>query len=100
MSKFILHTDGAAKGNPGAAGIGVVLYRDGEDEPIVAIGESIGEATNNVAEYRALLRSLEEALLRGASETEVRADAARAARTVEVCEHCGRILVPAAHPAG
>ena len=67
MTKLILHTDGAAKGNPGPAGIGVALYRDGETEPIATIAESIGDATNNVAEYQALLRGLSEALERGAS---------------------------------
>ena len=80
MAKLILHTDGAAKGNPGPAGIGVVLYRPGEDEPVAAIGESIGTATNNVAEYRALLRGLSEALLRGADEIEVRTDSELMAR--------------------
>lgn len=80
--KLIIHTDGAAKGNPGPAGIGVALYRDGEDEPLATIGESIGEATNNVAEYRALLRGLEEALLRGASEVEVRTDSELMARQI------------------
>lgn len=80
--KLILHTDGAAKGNPGPAGIGVVLYREGEDEPVAAIGESIGNATNNVAEYRALLRGLEEALLRGADTIEVRTDSELMARQI------------------
>ncbi len=83
MAKLILHTDGAAKGNPGPSGIGIVLYRDGEAEPFVTIGESIGEATNNVAEYRALVRGLGEALERGASEIEVRTDSELMARQIE-----------------
>ena len=83
MAKYVLATDGAAKGNPGPAGIGVVLYRDGETEPVAAIGESIGTATNNVAEYRALLRGLSEALLRGASEIEVRTDSELMARQIQ-----------------
>jgi ribonuclease HI len=74
-TKFILHTDGAAKGNPGPAGIGVVLYRDGDmSEPLAALHEYIGETTNNVAEYRALIRGLQEALLRGADRIEARTD--------------------------
>ena len=77
-----VYCDGAARGNPGPAGIGVVLYRSGEDEPLATIGESIGVATNNVAEYRALLRGLSEALLRGADEIEVRTDSELMARQI------------------
>lgn len=51
--------DGASRGNPGPAAIGVVILRGGA--PVREIGESIGIATNNIAEYRALLRGLEEA---------------------------------------
>ena len=82
MSKLLVCTDGAARGNPGPAGIGVALYRDGEDEPLAAIGEGIGTATNNVAEYKALLRGLSEALLRGADEIEVRTDSELMARQI------------------
>ena len=60
MNKFIINTDGGARGNPGPAGIGVVI----RDEHGKIIGEHkkyIGEATNNVAEYRALVLALEEA---------------------------------------
>jgi ribonuclease HI len=53
-------TDGASRGNPGPAGIGVVLEIDGDSRPI-EYSEYIGEATNNVAEYRALLLALSEA---------------------------------------
>ena len=81
--KLILHCDGASRGNPGPAGIGVALFRDGEGEPVAAIGESIGRTTNNVAEYAALLRGLREALLKGASEIEVRTDSELMARQVQ-----------------
>ena len=81
--KLILHTDGAAKGNPGPAGIGVALYTDGNvAEPIGVIAEPIEDTTNNVAEYRALLRGLSEALLRGADEVEVRTDSELMARQI------------------
>ncbi len=53
-------TDGASRGNPGPAGIGVVLEVDG-DSPPIECSEYIGEATNNVAEYRAFLLALSEA---------------------------------------
>ena len=69
----ILWTDGAARGNPGPAGIGVMLKTRSGDV-IVAEGRSIGHATNNVAEYRALLLGLEKALERGVRRVEVRAD--------------------------
>lgn len=55
----VLHTDGASRGNPGASGIGVVLETGGRT---YELSESIGTATNNVAEYTALIRGLEKAL--------------------------------------
>ncbi len=68
MSHLILHTDGGARGNPGPAAIGVVieLEKEGETEVIAELGETIGIATNTVAEYRALIRGLEEAERLGA----------------------------------
>lgn len=55
-----VRTDGASRGNPGPSGIGVVLDVDGDAVPIERF-EYIGETTNNVAEYRALLLALSEA---------------------------------------
>jgi len=80
--RFILHTDGAAKGNPGPAGIGIALYAAGSSEPVAAFGEYLGETTNNVAEYKALLRGLNEALLRGVEEIEARTDSELMARQI------------------
>ncbi|MFH1841813.1 MAG: ribonuclease HI family protein [bacterium] len=51
-------TDGASKGNPGPASIGIV-FRQHNGEPLCSHYEAIGRATNNVAEYRAVLRALE-----------------------------------------
>ncbi len=70
--KAVLYTDGGARGNPGPAAIGVVLRITGK--PVVEVAETIGETTNNVAEYRALLRGLEEAKKRGVTELECRLD--------------------------
>lgn len=56
MSKISVFTDGGARGNPGPAGIGVYIF--GEKGDIAKIGERIGEATNNVAEYSAIVRGL------------------------------------------
>jgi ribonuclease HI len=68
-----LWTDGAARGNPGPAGIGVML-KGANGEVIVAEGQFVGHTTNNVAEYKALLLGLERALERGVARLEVRAD--------------------------
>ncbi|MFQ5513003.1 MAG: ribonuclease HI family protein [Myxococcota bacterium] len=68
-----VYTDGAARGNPGPAGAGVHI----EDETGAALDEAslyLGEATNNVAEYRALLLGLERAGTLGAARVEIRAD--------------------------
>lgn len=79
--KIILYTDGASRGNPGAAAIGVVL-KDERGNEIEAIGEPIGTATNNEAEYRALLRGLERAA-HHATEIEVRTDSELMARQLK-----------------
>lgn len=70
--KAVLYTDGGARGNPGPGAIGVVLKVEGR-EPL-GIAELIGEVTNNVAEYRALLRGLQEARRRGVTNLECRLD--------------------------
>lgn len=67
--KLIIHTDGGARNNPGPAGIGCVLY-DENKKIIKEISEYIGEATNNQAEYKAVIRALEEAKKLGADELE------------------------------
>jgi ribonuclease HI len=71
---WILHTDGACKGNPGPSGIGIALYKPGSSEPTATVAERIPNTTNNVAEYSAFIRGLKEALLRGAERIEVRTD--------------------------
>lgn len=71
--KLRLFVDGASRGNPGPAALGVVVT-DGRGRPVAEIGEYLGEATNNVAEYRALLRGLREARERRAAEIEIFAD--------------------------
>ena len=68
--KVVLNVDGGARGNPGPAAIGVVVSSP-EGEVLDEVAETIGVATNNVAEYRALLRGLERAHTLGASEVEI-----------------------------
>jgi len=53
----IIHTDGGARGNPGPAAVGVVIEQNGQC--ITEFGEKIGETTNNVAEYTAVLKALQ-----------------------------------------
>ena len=70
MSRVVVHTDGGSRGNPGPAGIGVVVEGEkaGRLELLAEVGEKIGVTTNNVAEYRALIRGLEESQRLGATE--------------------------------
>ena len=71
--KARLSTDGGARGNPGPAAYGYVL--EAEDGTVLAAhGEKIGVATNNVAEYSALIAGLEKALELGVDEVEVVSD--------------------------
>jgi ribonuclease HI len=79
--KLVVHVDGGARGNPGPAAIGVVVS-DAAGSPLEQLGEPIGEATNNVAEYRALLRGLERARALGAEEVEVVGDSELVAKQV------------------
>jgi len=77
----VVHVDGGARGNPGPAAIGVVV--SGPDgEVLEEVAEPIGIATNNVAEYRALLRGLERARALGAREIEIVNDSELVARQV------------------
>jgi ribonuclease HI len=71
--RLILSCDGAARGNPGPAGIGVVVA-DASGEVVAEIAEGIGVATNNVAEYTAAIRALERAGELGAGDVLLRSD--------------------------
>ena len=77
-----LEFDGGSRGNPGPAGIGVVV-RAGDGTPLVTLGRFIGRATNNVAEYRALITALQQARELGAKKIVVRALTFAAAGTPE-----------------
>lgn len=71
--KAVLYTDGGARGNPGPAGIGAVLTSP-EGEPIGEFARSLGHATNNVAEYEAVIAGLELARAKGVTEIDICAD--------------------------
>ena len=77
-----LHVDGASRGNPGESGFGIhVTAPDGSE--VAALFGYLGKATNNVAEYQALLHGLRFALARGASSVEVFSDSELLVRQLE-----------------
>jgi len=77
-----LHVDGASRGNPGEAGFGVhVTAEDGS--AVASLYGYLGKATNNVAEYQALLHGLRFAISRGASRVEVFSDSELLVRQIE-----------------
>lgn len=72
--KILSYTDGGARGNPGPAGAGAVLYDAESDELLAEISEYLGEQTNNVAEYEALLMALQRAQELGAESVHCKLD--------------------------
>jgi len=76
---LVVHVDGGARGNPGPAAIGVVVSSP-DGAVLDELAERIGVATNNVAEYRALLAGLERAAALGAREIEIVNDSELVAR--------------------
>ncbi len=78
MSHLKIYIDGASKGNPGPSGAGIVVYRNGRI--LKKISNYIGTATNNAAEYTALVCALEEALLLKAKSLEINTDSQLLAR--------------------
>jgi ribonuclease HI len=79
--KVVVNVDGGARGNPGPSAVAAVAATP-EGEPLGERGEYIGEATNNVAEYRALLLGLSLARELGATEVEVINDSELVARQI------------------
>ena len=72
-SRVIINCDGAARGNPGPAGAGAIVV-DESGAVLAEVAEGLGETTNNVAEYTAVIRGLEEAKRLGAREVLLRSD--------------------------
>jgi ribonuclease HI len=70
LTKVVVHVDGGSRGNPGPAGIGVVIT-DPEAGELARANDYIGEATNNEAEYEALLLGLDRARALGSREVEI-----------------------------
>ena len=71
-AQFELYIDGACQGNPGEASVGIVIYSQGKT--IKTISKPIGQATNNIAEYSALIFGLQEALILKAEKIKVSTD--------------------------
>lgn len=76
QESLIIYSDGGSRGNPGPSAIGAVVLDSSTDPPttLASVSESIGFATNNIAEYRALIAGLEAASRFAARHVEVRAD--------------------------
>ncbi|MCJ7726579.1 MAG: ribonuclease HI family protein [Acidimicrobiia bacterium] len=81
IDAFVMYADGASRGNPGPASIGAVVY-DPRGTTVAEVSEVIGETTNNVAEYRALIAGLEAALQLGVTRLQVRLDSLLLVRQV------------------
>ncbi len=79
MKKSVIYSDGASSGNPGEAGIGGVVNVDGKT---FEFSRSIGVATNNVAEYSALIEALKKAIEMGATEVQVFLDSELVVRQI------------------
>lgn len=76
-----IYIDGSCSGNPGPAGIGLVIY-DGEDDTAIEHHEPIGTATNNIAEYKAAIKALQQALELGYRRVTVYSDSQLLCRQV------------------
>ena len=91
MGLWTEHVDGAARGNPGPAGIGVVIV-NADGDVVKELGEPLGRTTNNVAEYTAMIRALEEARSLGCAQIHIYTDSELMAHQLN-----GKYSVKAAH---
>ena len=73
MKRAVIYADGASRGNPGPAAIGITI-KDERGRLITSISQRIGKATNNQAEYRAIIAALEEAITLGAKQVDIKMD--------------------------
>lgn len=81
-SEMVAYIDGGSRGNPGPAGYGVWI-RDGDGQTVETLSQFLGETTNNVAEYRALLAALEYAAAHQANRLAVYCDSELVARQMQ-----------------
>jgi len=73
MKEVYIHCDGASRGNPGEAGIGYIIS-DSKGDVLEEKWDYLGQATNNVAEYTALVRALQDSIKLGARQVHVYSD--------------------------
>jgi ribonuclease HI len=81
-ARLLIHTDGAARGNPGLAGAGAVLRSAADGSLVSELAVFLGERTNNYAEWTAVALALEEAVLQGATHVDLRMDSELVARQI------------------
>ena len=81
IKRVIIFADGASQGNPGLAAIGAII-KDEQGRVITAISQGIGRATNNQAEYRAIIAALENAIKLGTSQVDMRSDSELVVRQI------------------
>ena len=82
MRRLLIHTDGAARGNPGPAGAGALIQDAETGETVAEIARFLGERTNNYAEWTAVELALREARDRGATIVDLRTDSELVARQI------------------
>lgn len=82
MKELAIYVDGASRGNPGRAGIGLAIY-DNKGNILKRMNEYIGQTTNNVAEYTALIWGLQEALILNATCLTIYTDSQLITRQLE-----------------
>ncbi len=80
--RLLIHTDGAARGNPGPSGLGAVLVDADSGAVVVELARFLGERTNNFAEWTAVEAALGEALRLGATHVDLRMDSELVARQI------------------
>jgi len=82
LKELAIYVDGASRGNPGRAGIGLAIY-DNKGNILKRMNEYIGQTTNNVAEYTALIWGLQEALILNATCLTIYTDSQLITRQLE-----------------
>lgn len=81
MKKLYIYVDGASRGNPGPAGVGVVIY-DEKMQRLKEFNKYLGTTTNNIAEYYAVIYGLQEALIIRGDEIELNLDSELVSRQI------------------
>jgi ribonuclease HI len=80
--RLLIHTDGAARGNPGLAGLGAIVRDAATGEVLAELARFLGVRTNNYAEWTAVEDALREALRLGAAHVDLRMDSELVARQI------------------